>query len=203
VVLDGQRVRRARLRAGLTQAALARQAGVSQATVSRLEGQYRPCCLFRTRTRLARAIGLHPQAITADTSSHPEASRDSGPGPGGATRVFAGRPDQISAVRAFARQALGGGPATDDAVLICSELATNAVRHSRSGRPGGQFTVRIDTQGEDHTWIEVHDQGGPWTVRDDSPGGRGLAIVARLASPWDIRGDDAQRVICAQLNWPK
>ena len=35
------------------------------------------------------------------------------------------------------------GP-VDDAVLIVSELATNAVRHSASGVPGGWFLLIVD-----------------------------------------------------------
>jgi len=31
----------------------------------------------------------------------------------------------------------------DDLLLFASELATNATEHTRSGEPGGQFTVEV------------------------------------------------------------
>jgi hypothetical protein len=50
----------------------------------------------------------------------------------------------------------------------------------------------------------VQDDGGHW--EPGRPGiaerGRGLVIVDELASYWDIREDDACRVICARLDWP-
>jgi DNA-binding XRE family transcriptional regulator len=71
VTLKGERLRRARSRAGLTQATLAREAGVGLSTIGKLERQDRPRCHFRTRARLATALGTHPQALTADASAHP------------------------------------------------------------------------------------------------------------------------------------
>ena len=39
---------------------------------------------------------------------------------------------------------LRGCPAAADAVLLISELATNACTYTASGNPGGTFTVRIE-----------------------------------------------------------
>jgi anti-sigma regulatory factor (Ser/Thr protein kinase) len=36
-------------------------------------------------------------------------------------------------------------PAVDDALLIASELVTNAVVHTRSGEPDGSLTVSVGT----------------------------------------------------------
>ena len=91
---------------------------------------------------------------------------------------------------------------SDDTVLICSELATNAVQHTRSGLPDGQFFVTIEIYYGDHVWIEVRDQGGQWTHSRARPGGRGLVIVGQLAACWGITGNDAERVIFARLDWP-
>jgi anti-sigma regulatory factor (Ser/Thr protein kinase) len=89
------------------------------------------------------------------------------------------------------------------ALPVCSELAANAVLHSATARPGGRFTVRAEVWESHYAWLEVEDQGGPWTARDSSaPGGRGLAIVTSLASYWDIGGDDTARVVCARIDWP-
>jgi anti-sigma regulatory factor (Ser/Thr protein kinase) len=119
------------------------------------------------------------------------------------SRTFPARADQIPQARAFLARALAGCPVTEDAVLICSELTTNAVLHSGSARPGGQFTVRAEVREGDYAWIEVEDQGGRWG-EDEKPGegGRGLEIVAALADYWDVEGDETARVVCARLDWP-
>lgn len=104
--------------------------------------------------------------------------------------AYAGRLDQISAVRADLRRLLNGCPIGDDIVLCTSELAANAVVHSYSGNPRGTFTVHAEVANGDYTWIEVQDDGGPWTaLPKDSDRPHGLAIVAALASDWDIDGD--------------
>jgi serine/threonine-protein kinase RsbW len=210
VVLDGARLRRARAWAGLTRKRLAAESSVGLSTIGRLEGQPLSHCHFRTRARLAMALGTHPKALTANSTSHPET-----PGAGplqdslGLTqqqpsaRTFPARPDQVVLARAFVRQVLGATPPTDDMVLICSELASNAVLHSASAQPGGCFTVRAEIRPGDHAWLEVHDQGGRWVHQPRASGGRGLAMVDELATHWDIRGDGVGRTICAQLNWSR
>jgi anti-sigma regulatory factor (Ser/Thr protein kinase)/DNA-binding XRE family transcriptional regulator len=216
LTLDGGRLRQARIRAGLTQGNLAREARVGLSTIGKLERQDRPRCHFQTRARLATALGAHPQALTADTSDHPEVPADaSTPGSSrirpsptangswhASSRTFPARPEQVAEARAFVRQVLGDTPVTDDTALICSELATNTVLHSASAQPGGCFTVRAEVRPGDHAWIEVHDQGGRWIHQPRTSGGRGLAMVDELATHWDIRGDDTGHTICAQLNWP-
>jgi anti-sigma regulatory factor (Ser/Thr protein kinase) len=203
VVLDGGRLRRARIRAELTQRELAADSSVGLATIRRLEGQERPHCHFRTRARLAMALGAHPKALTADSTSHSEPpGADLPPAWQASAYSFPARPDQVWIVRALVRDALGDTPVTDDAVLICSELATNAILHSDSAQPGGSITIRAEVHQGDHAWIEVHDQGGRWVHQPRASGGRGLSLVDDLATHWDIRGDDTARIICAQLNWP-
>lgn len=63
--------------------------------------------------------------------------------------------------------------------------------HSRSGQPGGIFTVRIQLAGQ-CLRVEVCDQGGPWQplapVSADGVNGRGLVIVGQLASRWGCEG---------------
>lgn len=118
------------------------------------------------------------------------------------SRTFPARADQVRVVRAFFALVLTGWPRIDDAMLIFCELATNAVLHSASARPGGYFIVRVVVREGDYLWIEVEDQGGPWTARIAGLGGRGLGIVAELADYWDVRGDDTGRVVCARMDWP-
>src|SRR5882757_9989385 len=55
---------------------------------------------------------------------------------------FPGRPEQAAKVRRAVAGCLSGCPASDDMVLIASELATNAIRHSAS--KSAFFTVRVE-----------------------------------------------------------
>jgi transcriptional regulator with XRE-family HTH domain len=66
-VVDGQRLRKLRRQQALSQAELAKLAGVSAHTVSKLERQSASCCRSRTLARLAAALGESPSAIAAST----------------------------------------------------------------------------------------------------------------------------------------
>jgi serine/threonine-protein kinase RsbW len=95
--------------------------------------------------------------------------------------------------------------AADDAVLCLSELASNAIRHSNSARPGGRFTVRI-IPAPGRLRVEVQDQGGPWTPDPDSDGhgGRGLLVVDELTAAWGISGDGIRtRVVWFDIDRPR
>jgi DNA-binding XRE family transcriptional regulator len=63
-VLDGTRLREARRQHGLSRATLADRAGLSIATVARLEGQRMSSCRCRTLVRLAAALGEDPSVIS-------------------------------------------------------------------------------------------------------------------------------------------
>ena len=65
VPLDRELLREARKDAGLSQERLAEAAGLSYSTVRKLERRADPRCHFRTRARLAKAMGIHPSEITA------------------------------------------------------------------------------------------------------------------------------------------
>jgi serine/threonine-protein kinase RsbW len=119
------------------------------------------------------------------------------------SRTFPALPAQVKIARAHLRRVLDCWPLTDELLLICSELATNAVLHSQSARPGGQFTIRAEVREGDYLWIEVEDQGGPWMAgQPQDASGRGLAIVAAIADYWDVRGDETGRIVCARMDWP-
>ncbi len=51
-------------------------------------------------------------------------------------RVFPGRDDQVREVRHWLAGLLPGAPERDDVVMVAVELATNAIRHTASGRGG-------------------------------------------------------------------
>ena len=76
------------------------------------------------------------------------------------TGTFPAEPGQIRHARAALAGWLGGWPLADEAVLVCSEFATNSVVHSAS-RDGGAFTLRVEVR-PDRLRIEVEDGGGPW-----------------------------------------
>src|SRR5215467_3122138 len=59
--------------------------------------------------------------------------------------VFRGRPDEVSRARGALARYLVACPVADDAVLIASELAANAVVHS--GSRGQFFAVRCALRG--------------------------------------------------------
>jgi two-component sensor histidine kinase len=86
----------------------------------------------------------------------------------------------------------------DDAVLILSELLSNACRH---GRPLGDALAgdgdvraawRVEPSGR--LTVEVTDGGGPTRPVPATPsvtarGGRGLNIITALAQDWGVRDD--------------
>ena len=88
-------------------------------------------------------------------------SRSAGPPATTWARDFPGAPEQAGKARRFLAAVLDSSPAADDAILCLSELASNACLHSRSGRPGGRFTVRAALNARDLR-VEVRDDGGPW-----------------------------------------
>jgi serine/threonine-protein kinase RsbW len=182
-------------------------AGVSVGTVGRLERGERMRCHFVTRWRIAAVVGAHPKAITAAPGTREPVVFGARPGERGpgwsCAATFPARADQVAEARAFLRRMLAGCPLADEVLLACSELASNAVCHSASARPGGQFTVRAEVRDGDYAWVEVEDQGGRWERTEHSDTrGHGLAVVDELAAYWDIRGDDTGRVVCARLDWP-
>jgi serine/threonine-protein kinase RsbW len=107
------------------------------------------------------------------------------------SRSFPAAPEQIRQARRFLAGILDGDQMADDALLCLSELATNAITHSRSCQPGGSFTVRAQLHGQ-RLRVEVCDQGGPWhsptRPSADEQNGRGLLIVGQLATRWGCEG---------------
>jgi anti-sigma regulatory factor (Ser/Thr protein kinase) len=117
-------------------------------------------------------------------------------------RTYPATRSRVSAVRADLRASLIDCARADDIILCASELATNAVIHSRSAEPGGTITVTADIRAGDHVRIEVHDDGGPWTPPAGSAGRpHGLYIVDVLASQWGVIETGTGRTVWAQLDW--
>lgn len=120
------------------------------------------------------------------------------------TASYPGRADQVRYVRRDLEKLLEDCPAADDIIACASELATNAVQHSRSRWPGGTFTLHVEVSWGDHVRIAVDDNGGPWGETCSGPDcGRGLLIVAGIAAQWGIAAprDRASRTVWALFEW--
>ena len=128
--------------------------------------------------------------------------------PPGATafqRSYPGTLPYVRRVRADLAPFVAGYPRADDLILLASELSANAAQHSRSGKPGGEFTVRVRLYPGDYARLEVEDQGGQWTEPEaDDEHGRGLIVVAGLAGAGNWGTDETSsgnRVAWACLDW--
>jgi anti-sigma regulatory factor (Ser/Thr protein kinase) len=104
--------------------------------------------------------------------------------------------DEIPEARSFVRDTLarwGQTSVVDDALLVTSELFTNAVLHG-----SGRIDVYI-TLDPEALRVAVVDDGGRtpdrWPRRGATPtlGGRGLRIVDAIASTWGNNFDPAGR----------
>lgn len=93
-------------------------------------------------------------------------------------------------VREFLERARRSVPVLDDAELAASELATNALLHSRSGQTGGVMTLYIRSD-HDLVRVAVADQGeksldesgGAGGVREENGDyGRGKLIIESCTS---------------------
>ncbi|MFS1301687.1 ATP-binding protein [Streptosporangium longisporum] len=137
---------------------------------------------------------------------------------------FAASRDQVRQARKFVAELLGDGhPLLDDALLLTSELATNAIEHSAAPAeavhaepyrpdPGGAgdrlrefvVTVAFTPRGVLVTVQDAGASGVPCT-RDSGPaatGGRGLLLVNELATRWGFHRDSTGTVIWFELGSP-
>ncbi|MGV9596087.1 ATP-binding protein [Streptosporangium sandarakinum] len=157
-------------------------------------------------------VGARPSHLLADTSA-------TGDNPV-YERSFAGCAESVPQVRRFVTALLRGCPRAEDAALCASELASNALLHTRSGRAGGRFVVRLQVCGQVCVRITVDDQGvddgqdeqpgetgtrDPALTRPAGEGGYGLAVVRALAGggpglTW--RRTPAGGVASCMLAWP-
>ncbi|NUR01237.1 MAG: ATP-binding protein [Streptomyces sp.] len=98
-------------------------------------------------------------------------------------------PRGVGRARTLLRAQAGVWQLSDDtaetAVLLLSELVTNAVRHSRVG---GRYIGTRCVLRADALRVEVSDAGDGLpalrTARDDEEAGRGLALVQALSTAW-------------------
>jgi anti-sigma regulatory factor (Ser/Thr protein kinase) len=119
------------------------------------------------------------------------------------SRTFPGRRDQVAAARRFVWSVLLTCPSANDAVLLTSELAANAVLHTASG-DSGSFGVAVrHTDGL--ALVEVTDGGSVTAPTVGANGelgvcGRGLLLVSMVASRWGHDGDSSARLVWFELD---
>ncbi|HET9973804.1 MAG TPA: ATP-binding protein, partial [Streptosporangiaceae bacterium] len=119
----------------------------------------------------------------------------------GYASAFPGHTDQVIQIRREIAGYARTCPAADDLILIASELAANAIMHTRSR--GSTFTVRCHLSPRTAR-IEVEDLGGPWRPRPSADRPHGLDIVQALTGPggWGTRPvGTGGRVVWAELSW--
>jgi anti-sigma regulatory factor (Ser/Thr protein kinase) len=114
------------------------------------------------------------------------------------TARFPAQRASVSAARQFVTDCLVEAGATsviDEARLLISELATNAIVHAAT-----DFSVSVHISAG-RVYVEVRD-GDPTAiviepdlVRLDEPGGHGLRIVGRLAGEWGTRVEEHGKVV--------
>lgn len=119
---------------------------------------------------------------------------------------FPGQPASVRQSREFVRGVLGEcWPSLDDVLVMVSEIASNAIRHTASG-DDGWFDITVSVTGRTAR-VTVADRGSSTEPRipddggnsDALTGGRGLRIVDTLADRWGHRGDELGRVVWFEL----
>lgn len=116
-------------------------------------------------------------------------------------RSFPGSADQAARVRGFIAALMPDCPSIDDMLLAADEFVVNALRHTKSGRSEGEFTVEVRRR-PGQVLIAVTDQGGPTEpvasdAGDLAESGRGLRTVAALADSWGWHGNEHGRTVTA------
>ena len=127
-----------------------------------------------------------------------------------ASAAYQPEPTAAAAARRFVRDTLlswgvtgeadGNDELLDDAMLLTSELVTNAILYGH-----GPLELRAHTEGS-ALRIEVRDQepASPPVLRSDADlteiGGRGLQLVDTLADRWGWSAEDAGKVVWFELD---
>ena len=130
-------------------------------------------------------------------------SRDTGPGLGPwAALELDPDPAAVRQARAFIARHCRARGACDDlcdtAVLLASEIVTNAFLHGRSRT---RLAVATSTT---HVRVEVSDDNSrhPITPAPDTDAldGRGITIVQMLASAWGVRDEPLGKTVWFQID---
>ena len=118
-------------------------------------------------------------------------------------QVFPGHERELSGLRRWLTWLLPHSPTLEDVLIVATELASNAIQHTASGRGAG-FAVEITWQ-KSVVRVAVADSGGPAGPRviDDPTGerGRGLLLVRGLSLRTGATGDHRGRLVWADIAW--
>jgi anti-sigma regulatory factor (Ser/Thr protein kinase) len=113
--------------------------------------------------------------------------------------------DGPRAARAEVRKQISGlvdAEVIDDAMLLVSEVVTNAVKH---GVPSDLATVQVAGEISEQTVrVEVVNAGGPFDPESAStdsrePGGRGLLLVDSLSNAWGTDYGDGHTTVWFEM----
>ena len=123
------------------------------------------------------------------------------------SRVVSSHAAAFVEARRFVRESVGPVPRRimDDAVLLTSELVTNAVRHAGlDDRDAIEVTVSVDPR---VLRITVRDRGSgfdPEAVarRRSDEGGWGLDLLRRLSSRWSVDRHSAGTDVWFEIDLP-
>ena len=113
-----------------------------------------------------------------------------------------GRPEHVRAARQFVARTIGHDhPKADAAMLLTSELVTNAVTHG----DGETLTLAIRCS-RGYLRIDVYDQSRPLPLGMDGPAdtdaGRGLVLVTALSTEWGSFCTPAGKAMYFTLAFP-
>jgi serine phosphatase RsbU (regulator of sigma subunit)/anti-sigma regulatory factor (Ser/Thr protein kinase) len=126
------------------------------------------------------------------------------------TGLFGPDPSAVGPARAFVRETVskwGDENVVDDAVLIASELVTNAIVHAGTPAEVSCALLRTQTGEASAVRVAVADRhpgriipapGGGWdedTPQSESEDGRGLYLSAQIASSWGVQYTRAMKQV--------
>jgi anti-sigma regulatory factor (Ser/Thr protein kinase) len=168
-----------------------------------LAGQL-PFSLLCAYPSAAVAGRAHADALREVCHLHSAVVRPATPSQHEASEPFEARLDAPRAARRFVIDTLGqwGQPdeLVNDAALVVTELASNAVRHARSpfwvvmSGSAGSVRVSVRDRSQAPPIVRPRQSGAPLTQS-----GRGLALVASLAARWGTEIGDDGKVVWAEL----
>ena len=113
-------------------------------------------------------------------------------------RRFVPQVESASAARRFVTSAVSGTRVDrDQAMLLTSELVNNAILHAKS-----EFEVRVDIDDHDDVFVAVVNHSPemlPIAREPSSAGGRGLAIIDRIADSWGFESRANSKLVWFRL----
>src|SRR5215470_4076561 len=115
-----------------------------------------------------------------------------------------GLPKHVSDARRFVARAVGDDPRADSAMLLTSELVTNALMHSRSRLPGGRIVV-VAVSSWAGLLVSVTDDGSDSGLpvvggRGGDEHGNGLLLVDTIADRWGYLRNDRHTTVWFRLS---